>query len=319
RYQAFHDLTGTKEFLQQLGEDCYVIKADGLMGGKGVKVAGDHLHSLSEAYEFCAELNALNKSFVIEEKCIGEEFSFMCFCDGKNLIPMPLVQDHKRAFVNDQGPNTGGMGSYSAANHSLPFLTEDDVTSALAINRAVIDALARESTEKYIGILYGSFMATEDGVRLIEFNARFGDPESLNVLSILESDFVAICEAMIQGRLSKELVHFAKSATVCKYAVPEGYPDQPIKNEFVDVSALNQDEQFYLGAVDARDGKLIATGSRIAAIVGSADTITSAEKIAEEKIQQIKGRVFHRQDIGTNELINRRILAMQKLRGKVCE
>jgi phosphoribosylamine--glycine ligase len=313
-YKVFHDLSGVKEFLAYLGEKGYVIKADGLMGGKGVKVAGDHLHSLEEAYQFCQTLYAEQRSFVIEEKCIGEEFSFMCFCDGTRLIPMPLVQDHKRAFIQDTGPNTGGMGSYSDSNHRLPFLTETDVQAAFAINQAVIKALAQETDEKYIGILYGSFMATKTGVRLIEFNARFGDPEVMNVLALLESDFVAICQAMLTGKLTQDLVRFNHQATVCKYAVPNGYPDHSIKNELIDISEIKNHEQLYLAGVDVREGLLYATGSRTAAVIGIAATITLAEKIAEQEIVCVKGPLFHRIDIGTEELVNRRIQMMQALR-----
>jgi phosphoribosylamine--glycine ligase len=313
-YKAFHDLTGVKDFLHHLGEGRYVIKADGLMGGKGVKVAGDHLHSIEEAYQFCEELFSAKHSFVIEEKCVGEEFSFMCFCDGERLIPMPLVQDHKRAFENDAGPNTGGMGSYSDSNHRLPFLTDKDFHEAFKINQSVITAVSKEAGEKYIGVLYGSYMATEDGVRLIEFNARFGDPESLNVLAILESDFVAICEAMVQGNLTEDHVRFAHAATVCKYVVPEGYPDQPRKNVMIDVSHVQNTQYLYLAAVDERDGKLYALGSRTAAVVGVAATIPAAEILAETEVVRIEGPLFHRKDIGTLDLINRRIHAMRILR-----
>lgn len=313
-YRSFRDLSGAQDFLQHLGANNYVIKANGLMGGKGVKVAGDHLHSLREAYEFCQELNQLGQSFVIEEKLIGQEFSLLCFSDGNQLIPMPAVQDHKRAFVNDEGPNTGGMGSYSDANHRLPFLTEKDMEAAQHINQSMIDALTAEYRQPYIGILYGSFMATRKGVQLIEFNARFGDPEVLNVLSILESDFVTLCLAMISGTLSREQVRFANLATVCKYAVPEGYPDAPVKNALIDIGAVQDKQQLYLGAVDQRDGNLYATGSRTAAVVGIAATITEAEAIAESEIQRLRGPLFHREDIGTRELINRRIHQMQELR-----
>lgn len=313
-YQTFHNLIGVKEFLEQLGENNYVIKADSLMGGKGVKVAGDHLHSLLDAYHFCQELHAKNISFVIEEKFIGQEFSFMCFCDGENLIAMPLVQDHKRAHLGDKGPNTGGMGSYSAANHLLPFVTEKDFQAASAINQAVLKALTEECGEKYIGILYGSFIATKSGVSLIEYNARFGDPESMNVLSILETDFVEVCQMMIAGNLSREKIKFSHKATVCKYAVPEGYPDNPVKNTLVDISEVKNSEQLYLSAVDLRDGKLIATGSRTAAYVGIADTLFDAEKIAEAEINRIQGNVFHREDIGTEALIEKRIQHMMELR-----
>lgn len=313
-YQVFQDMSGVQEFLRKLGEGNYVIKANGLMGGKGVKVAGDHLHSFAEALQFCHEIIAAGQSFVIEEKLIGQEFSLLCFCDGNSLIPMPAVQDHKRAFVNDEGPNTGGMGSYSDANHRLPFLTEADIREANQINQSVLDALTSEYRERYIGILYGSFMATKHGVRLIEYNARFGDPEAMNVLAILKSDFLAICQAMVMGRLSPQLVQFENCATVCKYAVPEGYPDHPLKNFQINVSQVKNPDQLYFAAVDERDGQLFATGSRAVAVVGVAKTIAEAEKIAEEEIQLVKGSLFHRPDIGTEELIRKRVKQMQGLR-----
>ncbi len=136
----------------------------------------------------------------------------------------------------------------------------------------------------------------------------------MNVLAILESDLVAICQALIAGKLTREQVQFAKQATVCKYAVPNGYPDDPIKNVEIDVSAIQNPEQLYLAAVDARDGKLYATGSRTAAVVGVANTITEAEKIAESETQRIQGPLFHREDIGTEELIRKRVKQMQELR-----
>lgn len=314
QYKFFSELAGVKDFLKLLGNGNYVIKADGLMGGKGVKVAGDHLHSLDEAYQFCESLIAASHAFLIEEKCIGQEFSLMCFCDGKNLIPMPLVQDHKRAYVNDEGPNTGGMGSYSDANHRLPFVSVDDVVAAMKINHEAVHALMKECGEKYKGILYGSFMATKYGVRLIEYNARFGDPEVMNVLAILETDFVAICQAILDGTLEKMDVRFSLLATVCKYVVPEGYPDHACMNACLDVSDVENKAQLYYAGVEMRDEKLVATGSRAVAIVGVANTIAAAEKMAEADVLRIHGNVFHRSDIGTEELIQRRVTQMQELR-----
>lgn len=313
-YKNFLNMEGVQSFLEQLGQDGYVIKANGLMGGKGVKVAGDHLSSFQEALEFCRELLELKQTFVIEEKVIGEEFSLLCFCDGYSLIAMPVIQDHKRAYNNDEGPNTGGMGSYSDANHRLPFLTEKDIEQALHINQAMISSLTNEYQERYIGILYGSFMATKDGVRLIEFNARFGDPEAMNALAILETDFVEICNAMISGRLSEIDVRFKNLATVCKYAVPHGYPDHPVKNELVDVSHVINQDLLYFGAVSHDKNLLHATGSRAIAVVGVGETIYDAEKIAEAEINRLKGKLFHRSDIGTNDLIQRRIRHMETLR-----
>lgn len=316
-YRVFRDLDGVLPFLQKCGEGKYVVKANGLMGGKGVKVAGDHLHSIHEAYRFCQELHHAGHSFVIEEKLIGQEFSMLFFCDGHTLVPMPLIQDHKRAWVNDEGPNTGGMGSYSAANHRLPFLSDSDVEKAEHISQAVLDALTAEYRERYIGILYGSFIATKHGVSLIEFNARFGDPEAMNALATLESDFAAICQAMVAGQLSKSQVKFAHRATVCKYAVPDGYPDHPIKNAVIDISNVQHPDQLYFGAVDERDGLLYATGSRAIAVLGMADTIANAEIIAEQEMNRIQGQLYHRTDIGTDDLIHRRIVQMEDLRSCV--
>lgn len=313
-YKVFSDINGVADFLVKLGTNNYVVKANGLMAGKGVKVAGDHLHSFEEAIDYCREIFALNQSLVIEEKLIGQEFSFMCFSDGNTLLPMPLVQDNKRAYDDDKGPNTGGMGSYSAADHSLPFLSASDVEEAWNINQAVMTALMTEIKDKYRGILYGGFIATARGVYVIEFNARFGDPESLNVLSIFETDFVDLCVSLTTGSLDARQVRFSKKATVCKYTVPEGYPDNPLRNVTINVDQIKNKSCLYLAAVNAVEGKLYATGSRTAAYVGVADTISSAEEIAEREIAHIEGPLFHRKDIGTTALINKRIEAMQRLR-----
>lgn len=314
RYQHFTSMQGVEAFLNSLGEDRYVIKADGLMGGKGVKVAGDHLHSIAEALQYAQELQAQNIPFLIEEKLIGQEFSLICFTDGKCIVPMPVVQDHKRAYEQDKGPNTGGMGSYSDANHRLPFLTAQDIKSAQNVNEAVLHALEKECGEPFKGFLYGSFIATANGIYLIEYNARLGDPEALNLLSILDADFVAICQAIAHGQLSKIPIHFKPYATVCKYAVPKGYPDEPLKNIPLDISQVNSRERLCLGAVNEQDGILLATGSRAIAVVGIAPNIEDAEAIAEAEIGRIKGEVFHRSDIGTAALIHQRIQMMQQLR-----
>lgn len=314
RYRNFFDLMGVNEFLHELGEGNYVVKANGLMGGKGVKVAGDHLHSIAEAIAYCREIFSKGQTLVIEEKLVGQEFSFMCFCDGEHVVPMPLVQDHKRAFVDDKGPNTGGMGSYSAADYSLPFLVAKDVEQAWQINEATLRALTNELNDKYVGILYGSFIATRNGVYVIEFNARFGDPEALNVLSILESDFVTICQSLVVGNLTPDQVIFSPQATVCKYAVPQGYPDDPIQDVAIEICAVKNKARLYLSSVNAVDGKIFATGSRTAAYVGVADSISAAEEISEKEVSAISGPLFHREDIGTDRLIQRRIDEMRRLR-----
>ena len=312
-FKYFTHLMGAKEFLETL-DDKFVVKADGLMGGKGVKVSGDHLQSHEEALEYCQKLCDSNSTFVIEEKCIGEEFSMFSFCDGKTLKHMPPVQDHKRAYQGDKGPNTGGMGSYSDANHSLPFINQKDIEKSQNINKLIVNALKKKTGEGYKGILYGGYMATADGVRVIEFNARFGDPEVINLLSLLETDIIDIFEAICNETLDTLEVNFKKLASVCKYTVPNGYPDNPEKGFVVDISSMSKSDQLFLGAVDLKDDRLIATGSRTAAVVGIAHTISEAEVEAEQLVNQISGNLFHRPDIGTSELIERRVQHMNTLR-----
>lgn len=316
RYQVFDTLEGVQDFLKLLGNDNFVIKANGLAASKGVKVAGDHLQTLAEAYHYCLELNKKGQPFLIEEKLIGPEFSLLCFTDGQTLVPMPLVQDHKRVLVGNKGANTGGMGSYTMADHRLPFLSEEDIQAALEITEKSLHALMEEVGESYKGILYGDFMATRDGVRLIEFNARFGDPEALNLLSILDSDLVTLCQAILVGNLKVEHARFAAFATVCKYAVPEGYPDHPIKNALVDLSGVENPELLFLAGLQKMDNKVFTTTSRAVAVVGKAKSLAQAEKIAEAEIKRIKGRLFHREDIGKAKLIQACIEQLQTLRQK---
>ena len=312
-YKRLESTDGVKEFTTQL-HDSYVVKADGLMSGKGVKVYGEHLHSLDETLAFIAEITANGDPFVIEEKFVGEEFSLMSFCDGTHLAHMPAVQDHKRAHAGDTGPNTGGMGTYSDTNHSLPFLNASDIAQAQKINELTAQALHTQFSEPYKGILYGGFMATKDGVNLIEYNARFGDPECMNVLSILKTDFVDVCQAIIHGTLDTLIVEFDTRATVCKYAVPEGYPDDPVKNQPIDVSAVSDKNCLYYAGVDERDGQLYETGSRTVAVLGLGETLAVAEQQAEKEIERITGPVFHRPDIGTAALLQKRIESMKKIR-----
>ena len=313
KYRTFDSINGVAEFLNELGEN-YVVKYDGLAGGKGVKVAGEHLHSHDEALDYCQELTDKDDEFVIEEKFIGEEFSLMSFCDGDTLKHMPAVQDHKRAYEGDTGPNTGGMGTYSDANHSLPFLTEDDIAEAHQINIQTAKAVKDKFGEGYRGILYGGFMATANGVKLIEYNARFGDPEAMNVLSLLESDFIEICNGIADGSLNKVDVQFSNKATVCKYAVPEGYPDSPVKDEQINISKINNPDGLFYASVDIQNGKLVEAGSRTVAVVGVADSISNAEKIAEKEVSAISGPLFHRSDIGTDMVIQKRINHIRSLR-----
>ena len=313
-FQRFATTAGVQDVLQRYAGR-HVIKDDGLAGGKGVKVCGDHLLSQADSLAFCRELAMKGHPFIVEEKIEGEEFSLLSFCDGKSLRHMPAVQDHKRAYNGDTGPNTGGMGTYSASDHKLPFLTDEEISAAQSINERVAAALAKECGAPYRGILYGGFMATRDGVRLIEYNARFGDPECLNLLVLLNTDFVAICRAIVDQTLCDVEVDFARKASVCKYIVPEGYPDNSRIGDAVDLPLeMPADVTLFLGSVDDKNGKLVAAGSRTVGIVAVAETITAAEALCENAVKQIPGRFFHRSDIGTPAAVARRVKHMNTLR-----
>ena len=310
-FKVFESMDGIKEYLEELTE--YVIKPDGLTGGKGVKVTGDHINSIEEGVSYCKEVLDAHPSVVVEEKLEGEEFSLQSFSDGTNIVDCVPVQDHKRAFVDDKGPNTGGMGSFSDSNHLLPFLKQEHVDAAHKITLEMCKAIKDETGEEYKGVMYGGFIVTKDGVKLIEYNARMGDPEAMNVLAIMETDFVELCRAIVSGYIDEYEMKFSDKATVCKYAVPEGYPTDPVKNE--KVSFKDTEVEVFYASVDLKEDGLYMTGSRAIAFVGIGSTLEEAEKKAEEAVCSVEGKVFHREDIGTKELIQKRIDHMKELLG----
>jgi phosphoribosylamine--glycine ligase len=318
RYKVFSSMDGVEEFINELDE--VVVKPDGLTGGKGVMVQGDHFQTKAEALEHCRKILDEHPFLIVDEKLEGEEFSLQCLSDGKTVVATPPVQDHKRRFVDDKGPNTGGMGSYSSEDHSLPFMTAADVAEGLAITQQVADAIYKETGEYYKGVMYGGFIITKDGVKLLEYNARFGDPEAMNTLPLLKTDFVDICKTIVDGTLNTLTVEFEKKATVCKYIVPKGYglpkdhPDAKSTSEKIEVGNV-KDAKLYYSSVDKRDDGLYMTTSRAIGVVGIAENLEKAEQIAERAISAVKGPVDHRPDIGTKPLVQRRIDHMKKIRG----
>lgn len=300
------------------------LKPIGLTGGKGVQVQGDHFHDLDGAMRYVRHVLTERiggaAALVVEEKAAGEEFTLQAFCDGTRLVATPAVQDHKRLLPNDEGPNTGGMGAYSQGDHLLPFLTQSEFEEALAILQGIVDALRAEGHE-YRGPIYGQFIITPDGPKVIEVNARFGDPEAMNVLAILESDGLDIVTAMADGDLPRARVRFAELATVVKYVVPEGYGSQPRSGVPVHIDRPALDEagaRLYYAAVNEKDGVVETTTSRALAVLGTGDTLSEANQVCEDGLKAIASEhVFVRHDIGTKELIQRRIEHMRTLRSTV--
>jgi len=197
KYRVFHSAEDACEFVRDFDGDL-AIKPIGLTGGKGVRIMGEQVDK-EAALEYIREIDG---DVVLEERLIGEEFTLQAFVDGTHVVPMPLVQDHKRAYEGDVGPNTGGMGSYSMPDHTFPFVSEADYEKAFTIMKDVVASMAQEGIP-YRGLLYGQFMNTTDGPKVIEFNARFGDPEAMNVLSLLVSDLSEIIRHIIEGTLSE--------------------------------------------------------------------------------------------------------------------
>lgn len=319
KYGVFDNIHSIKDFVRSL-DNTVVVKPIGLTGGKGVKVFGDQLKNEEEIINYAKEVleNRIggSSSVIIEEKLEGEEFTLQTFCDGSHIIPMPLVQDHKRAWDGDLGPNTGGMGSYSQEDGLLPFLSKKEYKNGVAIVKKIIDAMKKDGRE-YQGILYGQFMLTKDGPKIIECNARFGDPEAMNVLSLLESDFMDICDGIVNKRLHKTKVKFAKKATVCKYVVPKGYG---VKSVIDSEIALNEKKIFetgarlYYAAVNEREGKIYTTTSRSLGIVGVADNIEAAEKMAEDALKFVSGEIYVRHDIGKKEYLEKKLQHMNEVK-----
>ncbi|MCL2143201.1 MAG: phosphoribosylamine--glycine ligase [Methanomassiliicoccaceae archaeon] len=317
-FASFDNAKDTETHIKSVDYDI-VVKPVGLTGGKGVKVQGEHLHSLAEIMQYVNEIfdnNIGGAGVIIEEKAVGEEFTQMVFCDGTRISPMPLVQDHKRAYDGDIGPNTGGMGSYTDADHLLPFVTASERKEALDIIQSIVNALRKDGST-YRGPMYGQFMLTVDGPKLIEINARFGDPEAMNVLPILKTSFTDVCVAMAAGTLNCD-AEFERKATVCKYVVPEGYgvkskaglPISVDENGVAESGAVA-----YYANVDIVNDTLVTGTSRSVGVVGIADTIDEAERNCEKALNFVKGEaIFVRHDIGKKELVQRRIDHMNEIR-----
>lgn len=313
-YRCFEGPEGLEAHLRRMEE--FVIKPDGLTGGKGVRVYPEHFESFEEAVQYAID-NIKGGRVLVEELLEGEEFSLMTITDGESVVHCPVVQDHKRSEAGDTGPNTGGMGSYSCADFSMPFLLEEEVQAAQRINEMVIEAVRQSKSEPYRGVLYGGFMATRDGIRLIEYNCRFGDPEALNVLPIITGDFVELAHAVASGGLSEVRVGFEHKATVCKYVVPAGYPNGKGKGDPIEVPAdLLEDPKIriYWASAEMTESGAVLTGSRALGVVGLGDDLPEAEELAEEAASRIVGPVRHRADIGTESLVARRVEHMDRIR-----
>jgi len=288
----------------------FVVKPDGLTAGKGVWVQGADFARPEDGAAYAKTLLAQGGGVVLEEKLDGEEFSLMAFVTDDGLRPMPVVQDFKRALEGDGGPNTGGMGSYSQRDQLLPFLTAADRDRALGVLEATVSALRAEGLA-YRGILYGGFMLTSQGPRLLEFNVRFGDPEGINVLALYEEgNFSDLLLGVASGHLDPNLVRFLRRSTVVRYLVPPGYGGRPAPGGLLELDEAGIEAEgvhVVYGSVDAAGPATVRLGtSRGIALVGEASAIHEAAARVENALRYVHGTYYVRHDIGTQADLTRR-------------
>jgi len=308
------------------------VKPDSPAAGKGVGVWGDHFSSREQLFDhFLA--NCQHGSVIVEEKIEGEESSFQAFCDGRHLTVLPETRDYKRAFDDDKGPNTGGMGSYKDTDDILPFMTSVDRDREIEIVTKVFNELRKRADKTDLrGVpFYDAFIHTSRGPKLLENNSRPGDPEIQNLLPLLKDDFVDVCYKILEGNLTN--VNLEKKATVVTYMAPPNYggyanafPDR-VKtaevNKPVDLSEAEKlgvkygdNIRFYPGSMEFRDdGNTYALSSRAVCVVGVGDSIQTARDISLEGVRAIKGgALWHRDDIASRGHIQKSIEHMRSLR-----
>lgn len=298
-YETFSSYEDAVKYIESLSFPI-VIKADGLALGKGVLIC----KSLDEAKESLKEI-MLNKKFgksgenvVIEEFMVGKEVSILCFCDGKTIVPMVSVQDHKRAFDNDEGPNTGGMGTISPSK----YYTDDITKIAMdTIFRPTMEALAKEDRE-FVGVLFFGLMLTEQGPKVIEYNARFGDPETQVVLPRLKTDLIDIINACLNKQLNNITIEWEDYATSCVILASGGYPDSYKKGyEIIGLEKCKElkDVFIYHSGTDVKDNKIVNNGGRVLGVMAKGENLEKALEKSYGALNIVSFEdSFYRKDIG---------------------
>ena len=302
RYEVFTAAEPARAYIRQEGAPI-VVKADGLAAGKGVIVAMTEQEAL-DAVDAIMEDHSFGDAgarVVIEEFMEGEEASLLAFTDGTTIRPMISAQDHKRAYDGDRGPNTGGMGTYAPAPVMTPEMTERAVEEIL---KPTIAAMAKEG-RIYRGCLYLGLMVTADGPKVVEFNARFGDPETQVVLPLLDSDLVAIMCACADGTLADVPIRWKDDAAVCVVLASGGYPGHYEKGQEIhglaDAEAMGA-LVFHAGTA-MKDGKLVTNGGRVLGVVGRGADISSAVDAAYAAATKISFKdAYYRKDIAHRAL-----------------
>lgn len=304
-YETFDDEEKAIAYLKANDTYPIVIKADGLASGKGVIIAQseeeaiDTVKDMLEGHTF----SGAGRSVVIEEFMEGEEASMLCFCDGTNVVPMISSQDHKRIFDFDKGPNTGGMGAYAPA----PVMTKEMCEEVnVRILRPIVAAMKKEGYP-FKGCLYAGLMITSEGPKVVEFNCRFGDPETEAVLPLFDGDLARVMLDCVHGTLSDEAVVWKKACAVDVVLASEGYPASHSSGEVI--SGIEDAKKagclvFHAGTVK-KNGEYVVNGGRVLNVVALADTLAEAKAKAYEGVSHISWRgMQYRHDIADKGLLH---------------
>ena len=303
--RSFTDAQKAREFAAQAPWPM-VVKASGLAGGKGVIMCDTvaQAHAAIDVLMVDKVFGDAGDELLIEQRLVGQEASVLAFCDGETAVAMPAAQDHKRAFDDDRGANTGGMGAYAPA----PLI--DDAALAVitdTVLQPVVDGM-RASGTPFVGILFAGIMVTEDGPKVLEFNCRFGDPETQVLLPLLRSDLLTVLNACVDGTLTPELVRFRDSVAATVVAAAEGYPQRyTTGHEIVGVDAANElpGVTVYHAGTMLDGDTLVTSGGRVLAVTGVGDTIEIAVKRAYAGMDLVAFEGMHyRTDIGWRALAN---------------
>lgn len=301
RYAAFNKITEARAHLEKVDYPI-VIKASGLAAGKGVILpeTKDEARAALDAMLVDGQFGAAGNEVVIEERMTGPEVSLMAFTDGKNVIPMLPAQDHKRLLDGDAGPNTGGMGAYAPAPIFTAELMEETLETVL---KPAVSGLRFEGTP-FVGVLYAGLMLTPAGLRVLEFNCRFGDPEVQAVLPLLETDLVAIAEACIDGRLDEIEISWHTGAAVCVVLASKGYPDKVESGKVVTFSELPENIVCFHAGTKLDDGRVVTSGGRVFGLSARAEDIESAVKRVYVNVDKVSfdGKQYRR-DIAARALL----------------
>jgi len=301
-YGAFDSAEQAAGYIKKIGAPC-VVKADGLAAGKGVIVAEDVETALASVDLIMKQraFGAAGDRIIVEELLRGEEASILAFTDGKNVIPMLPAQDHKRVYDNDRGPNTGGMGAYAPA----PVMTEALQKTALEkILIPTVRGMAEEG-RPYRGILYAGLMITERGPYVLEFNARFGDPEAQPILMMLESDLADVLEALLAGELNKVDLRWHKGASVCVVLSSGGYPGNYRKGDVITgLDKMPENVVAFHAGTGLNGNRVVTAGGRVLGITALAENIPAAIDLAYQGVSKVHFEGMHyRKDIGNKALI----------------